>query len=625
MSHIRLASGLLAAWLLLLVPARGADEKAIEQAIEKGKAHLKARHARGVPTDPHHAFGIGPAALSGVALIEARVPADDPSIKAIAAAVREAAYTEVKTYQVALCLMFLDKLEDPADVPMIQVLALRLLAGQQSNGGWGYNACGAVSGEQAQWLRANLRPKPPADPKQPADPKAKPTPRLTPEVSTYASSISRPPPGDPNDNSNTQFAILGLWLSRKHGVPVEAALDAIEKRFRATQDAQGGWGYFGPTGATFSTPGVASASMTCCGLLGVATGNARRAEKRPPKESVLKSVPKGDDPFFTNPSKAEGKTPEKAPETRDPAALRGLAVLGQFLGAYVQAGAILQPGDKHGDRDLYLLWSIERVGVIYNLDKIGGINWYDVGSEAILKAQGGDGSWGNGHHYGGDANTSFALLFLCKADLLRDLSNKFRNPKDTELRAGTSGAVPAGNGNSGTETAPMPKGSNIPGTTPLPNVVDDASTKLATALIQAPATDWGKALEKLRDAKGAENTRGLVLAIHRLEGDRKKEAREALAERLTRMSAETLKGMMGQDDAELRRGAVLAAAMRDDKAHVPDLIERLQDESEVVVRAARAGLKSLTSQDFGPKPGASAEDHKAAVAAWKAWWARQKP
>ena len=59
--------------------------------------------------------------------------------------------------------------------------------------------------------------------------------------------------------------------------------------------------------------------------------------------------------------------------------------------------------------------------------------------------------------------------------------------------------------------------------------------------------------------------------------------------------------------------------------HVPDLIDRLEDGDDLVVRAAKAGLKSLTSQDFGPKANASADERKAAVAAWKAWWARQKP
>lgn len=621
MSHTRLVGGLLAALLFGSTQARAADEKSIDQAIDKGKAYLKARYSRGVPDLPG-AYGIGPAALVGVALLEARVPADDPAIKAITAAVREAAYSQNKTYQTALCLLYLDRLEDPADVPLIQVLALRLLAGQQGNGGWGYDTASSPTAEQVQWLKANLKVEPP---KQPVDPKSKPAPRLHPDVATYASSIQRPGGMGPSDNSNTQFAILGLWLARKHGVPVEAAMDLIDKRFRGTQDSNGGWDYNGTSTAAAPSIGMTSASMTCCGLLGLATGNARRMERRPKeKEAVLKTpAAKGDNPFFTSPAKND-KPPEKAQELRDPAALRALGTLGAYLASYVQAGAVLAPSDRHGDRDYYLLWSIERVGVIYNVDKIGGVDWYGVGSDALIKAQGAEGCW-SASHYGNDVNTSFALLFLCKADLLRDLSNKFRNAKDNELRAGTSGAIPTGNGGSGTEVAPMPKGNNIPGTTPLPTPVDDASTKLGVALVQAPATEWAKALEKIRDAKGAENTRGLIVAIHRLDGDRKKEAREALAERLTRMSAETLKGMMTHEDVELRRGAVLAAAMRDDKAHVPDLIDRLQDDSELVVRAARAGLKSLTSQDFGPKPGATAEELKAAVAAWKSWWAKQKP
>ena len=39
------------------------------------------------------------------------------------------------------------------------------------------------------------------------------------------------------------------------------------------------------------------------------------------------------------------------------------------------------------------------------------------------------------------------------------------------------------------------------------------------------------------------NTHGLVAAIHELKGDRQKAARDALAERLTRMTAETLHEM----------------------------------------------------------------------------------
>ena len=44
----------------------------------------------------------------------------------IITAVRDASYSQSKTYQVSLCILFLDRLWDPADVPLIQTLAVRL-------------------------------------------------------------------------------------------------------------------------------------------------------------------------------------------------------------------------------------------------------------------------------------------------------------------------------------------------------------------------------------------------------------------------------------------------------------------------------------------------------------------
>jgi hypothetical protein len=64
--------------------------------------------------------------------------------------------------------------------------------------------------------------------------------------------------------------------------------------------------------------------------------------------------------------------------------------------------------------------------------------------------------------------------------------------------------------------------------------------------------------------------------------------------------------------------------MKDDKGHVRDLITALTDEEEVVTRAAKAGLKSLTGQDFGPAVNATAGEKKLAVTAWNEWLGKQK-
>lgn len=616
--------------LLSAGAASAADQQAIDAAIQKGVAYLKGQYKNAIPAggDQEVAkFGVGRIAFTGITLLEAKTPVNDPVIQRIAATVRDAAFREVQTYTIALCLLFLDRMEDPADVPLIQMLSVRLLVGQNGQGGWGYECTEAVPQNEEQWLRTQLKgaelvggnpPGPKGNgPDKPAAGK------LLPDVEKYAAALvnkRNPNKALADDNSNTQFAVLGVWVARKYGVPADAALDLIERRFLATQDQQGSWPYMG------AMPG--SPSMACAGLLGLATGVARRDERRlkadqTKEEPTPKAAAPGADPFFTAP-KIETPTPKKVepkrqPDARDAAAQRAFAFLGRALVAYTQqpGGVVGGTTEQRGDRDLYTLWSIERVAVIYGKEKIGDLDWYEVGSAALLRAQNGEGAWSH-INYGAEVNTSFAVLFLMRANLAKDMSKA--KAGNNELRAGNPGAA--------VKPAPGPNtaGPAAPGTTakPRPAPVEDESTRLAGRLVLTEDVDWTKALEAVRDGKGGDFTKGLVVAIHRLDGERKKQARNALAERLTRMSADTLQGMAKADDAELRRGAVLACAMKDDKVHVPDLIDRLTDDEELVVRAARAGLKSLTAQDFGPKPGATADECKAAAAAWRAWWAKQK-
>ena len=93
------------------------------------------------------------------------------------------------------------------------------------------------------------------------------------------------PPGFVNmaDNSNTQFATLGLWVARKHGLPVDAALVRVNQRFRNSQNADGGWGY--TSGEKFQ--GMSSSTMTCAGLLGLTVAHGVVAAQ------VLEKNPKG--------------------------------------------------------------------------------------------------------------------------------------------------------------------------------------------------------------------------------------------------------------------------------------------------------------------------------------------
>jgi len=83
---------------------------------------------------------------------------------------------------------------------------------------------------------------------------------------------------------------------------------------------------------------------------------------------------------------------------------------------------IIFGGDTWGD--LYFLWSLERMAVIYDLKTIGDVDWHEWGVDVILQQQQEDGSWKE--RFPGVPDTCFALLFLKRANLAKDLTDKLR-------------------------------------------------------------------------------------------------------------------------------------------------------------------------------------------------------
>jgi len=148
---------------------------------------------------------------------------------------------------------------------------------------------------------------------------------------------------------------------------------------------------------------------------------------------------------------------------------------------------------------------------------------------------------------------------------------------------------------------------------PPPSAADTEGALMARELFQAPAERRGPLIEKYRDGKGVTFTEALAGAIPRMDGEAKSKARDALAERLTRMKADTLVRYFQDQDAEIRRAAALAAAMKEDKALIADLIPLLEDSEPTVARAAHAALKDLSGEKFGP----SADE-------WKTWWKKHQ-
>src|SRR5262249_38939094 len=210
------------------------------------------------------------------------------------------------------------------------------------------------------------------------------------------------------DNSNTQFALLALWVARRHGVPCDWAIGRVEQRLRATQRPHGGWTYRYPPAVT--DPGVfrspdyqPSPQMTCAGLLGLALAHAVTADNPKAPKRDLKA---------------------------DEAVKNGFLALGAVIDAPSgNPGRMDKPGKLY-----YFLWSLERMAVLYDLKTIGGKDWYRWGAEILLANQQGSGAW-HGEYSAGGCDTCFALLFLKRANVAEDVSKRLRDHSNDRGKA----------------------------------------------------------------------------------------------------------------------------------------------------------------------------------------------
>jgi hypothetical protein len=198
------------------------------------------------------------------------------------------------------------------------------------------------------------------------------------------------------DNSNTQFALIGLWAARRHNVNTDPAHLASFQRYVVTQNKDGGWGYHPYNGSTNT--------MTSVGLIGLAMGHGASPEvvrfnPKDPKDIVVK------------------------PALDDPRIQSGLQALARNIGEPSTAKIFNSPM-----QNLYFLWSVERVAMLYDLRTIGGKDWYGWGAQTLVHYQQPNGSWPNSTYPGANVpvNTCFALLFLKRSNLVQDLTNNLR-------------------------------------------------------------------------------------------------------------------------------------------------------------------------------------------------------
>jgi hypothetical protein len=206
-------------------------------------------------------------------------------------------------------------------------------------------------------------------------------------------------PAGSGDNSNTQYALLGLHAGKTAGIKIPARVwQSIRDYYQREQQEDGGWLY-----SRRGTPHGAGSSltMTTAGLSGLLIAGMELNEGR--------ESPRGDGSF-----NACGVYKENEPVAR------ALAWIGRRF--------VDERGEVHDNfrlempkRTFYNLYGIERAGRLSGLRFFGRHDWYREGCKFLTDAdspnrQHADGSWSAAGYYDQwpVISTSFALLFLSK-------------------------------------------------------------------------------------------------------------------------------------------------------------------------------------------------------------------
>ena len=174
-------------------------------------------------------------------------------------------------------------------------------------------------------------------------------------------------PGKDGDNSNTQYAALGIRACFDAGIvfPKEVLILA-QKWFHKSQEKVGG-GTYAAAGWNYRKGG-SYGSMTVGAVAALSIYDHMLGQNW----------------------------------KRDPVLKMGVLWIGKNFTVKDNPG-------KEGKRHYYYLYGMERAGRLYETDTFGKHDWYQEGARYLVDHQGGDGKWK------GVKETAFALLFLTRA------------------------------------------------------------------------------------------------------------------------------------------------------------------------------------------------------------------
>lgn len=359
-------------------PAVGVDQAKVDLAIQRGIQYLQRAGSPG----HEHSGATHSDELILWTFIHAGVPESTPRFKQMLE--RILSEPPHQTYKVALQAMCLEELDRVKYQARIAQCAQHLVDNQCQNGQWSY---GKPTEMPKDLPSMDVKPDVSSGGGRRRDGVVDfgaPGERVKPKVVRKIAVKKQRDGGASGDNSNTQYAALGLRACCDAGIMIPA--ETIHLAVKWWLESQH------PDEGKVGKNAVASGDGGAC----------RGWNYRLPGEG------EGSDPYGSMTAGAVGSLilydyMLDRDWKRNPAIRAGMNWL------TTRFSVTENPG-RGGSWHYYYLYALERAGILYGTDKFGPHEWYREGALYLLKEQKDNGQWG-----GGEWDTCFAILFLKKA------------------------------------------------------------------------------------------------------------------------------------------------------------------------------------------------------------------
>ncbi|HLF95250.1 MAG TPA: hypothetical protein VJB14_17420 [Planctomycetota bacterium] len=391
------------------------DQMKVDKAIREGIKYLQSNNAAHMARFDHVKRQMQHAELVLWTYCHAGVPDNDPNFQTLFKDMMERKLEA--TYCVSLQAMVLEEIQRVKYQQRIWQCAQFLVDNQSAEGFWGYgdpsiyvedvpttaptradvSSGGAVKKAGSKEL----------------DPLLPPGMRYKPPIKNRMK-VEKKRDGNPNDQSNSQYAALGLRACHDGGIDLPAAV--IEKAmayFRGSQKASEGPAmkleFKDANGKAVQGGAARGASAVMEEVSAEPQGWCYGKHEHKPYGSMSAGAV-GTLAMFDYIKDNDGG--KKKSWRKDKDVHEGIAWLAKNFSVTYNPGPYEHANFAENGQVqyFYYLYALERAGMLYGTETIGTHEWYPEGAKVLCDIQKANGSWG-----GGTVDTCFAILFLKRA------------------------------------------------------------------------------------------------------------------------------------------------------------------------------------------------------------------